>query len=72
MSIFKLIQQYDNEREAYIRELEEEIEKLRSEKSEALSLMMKGERLRERVLFDAIMAGAYTKPAKNDAIQDGE
>lgn len=61
MSLLKLIQQYDNDREEYITSLECEIKKLREQVHELNRLVSQGEAIRERFQLEAILAGAYTK-----------
>lgn len=52
---------YVQETEAYIRKLERENAELRAQAAERVTLLMKGEALREKMLFQAIMGGAYDK-----------
>ena len=71
MSLLKMIAAYDEEREAYIADLQAENERLKEQLHEASALMMRGERLRERTMLDAILAGAYTKPEVTPVLPGG-
>lgn len=64
MSLMKVIAMYDRDREAYIVELEAEVANLRLQLVESQKMMMRDVLLREKIMLDAIMAGAYDKKSE--------
>ncbi len=61
MSLLKMIAQYERETENYILKLEVEIESLKEKLNESTRLLMAGEAARERLMFQAIVGGAFDK-----------
>lgn len=62
MGILEIIQQYDDERERYIKQLEDENEKLRAERAEAIQLAVRGVQIHEASMLKLIISGALQKP----------
>lgn len=57
--LMAVLERYDNEREEYIRELEEENEKLRAQLLQAVNDGVKSAEQCSGMLFKAILAGAF-------------
>jgi len=62
MGILEIIRKYDQEQGEYIAQLEEENQKLRAEKAEAINLAVRGSQIHEVSMLELITSGALIKP----------
>lgn len=64
ISIFKLIENYENEQHQYISELEAKVADLEERNRALLDLMVKSAQVREKATLELILSGALRKPGK--------